>query len=803
MRENNFRMNLKSRLIDSCKEYIYIVAFFAPVIVILRVYESISVGLSTNLLPGFVRLEFIGLFVDADFWLRIFLYFFIPYCLISYFSSRVAKYTINSILILLIILQISLVQFLVYMSEPLNSAIYRFSFTDILFIISASGGFNVANTLSILIIPLLPIILQKYLVKLIKKPRFLIIVFLTFFVLLACVSSVFIRLTYFKNRSHNEYYIVLNKQDYFFNATFEYFNNKEKVKDEFEDILKEINSFHQEYQAFNYCSNEYPLLRQKDTANVLGPNFNRFDSKPNVVIIIVESLSSAYSGPNAGILSFTPFIDSLVPHSMYWSNCLSTSERSFGVLSSVLGSLPYGEVGFASMYEAMPVHESIISILNKNGYKSSFTYGAQLKYDGVGAFMKRQQTSKIITDYGSPSQILGWAYPDEIIIKKYEENTSRYKDFSIPRIDVINTLSMHEPFAIPNSKQYESKAQEIIQNSRLPQNIKNDLDNYWKPFSTFIYTDEQIRLLFDWYKKRKDFANTIFIITGDHRVETYCSSGMDRFRVPLIIYSPKLKRHLNSRAVVNHLQITPSILSLLEKSSNLIVPDKVHWLGGMLDTFKYYRNTTEFALMRFDRNIDFMYGAYYLSGNSLYLTDSLFGMREVTNDSVKNLLRSKKEVFKAINNYTCSYDKLLPSLLNKKKDNILFESAKIDKSITSSNEYFNICPDIKIPDAINSVSFDIEFDLNAETASVNENPIIAIAFVNEKNESVFWEGAKFKGIAGRALKAGVWEKVTVHKVVNFEMNKIKAGNIFSVTLWNYKKIENFKIKNLRIKVKSL
>jgi phosphoglycerol transferase MdoB-like AlkP superfamily enzyme len=50
-----------------------------------------------------------------------------------------------------------------------------------------------------------------------------------------------------------------------------------------------------------------------------------------------------------------------------------------------------------------------------------------------------------------------------------------------------------------------------------------------------------LRGFFDAYSKRSDFNNTIFLITGDHRMpEIPMSDKIDRYHVPLIVYSPML-----------------------------------------------------------------------------------------------------------------------------------------------------------------------------------------------------------------------------------------------------------------------
>ncbi|RYZ58141.1 MAG: hypothetical protein EOO14_10075, partial [Chitinophagaceae bacterium] len=75
------------------------------------------------------------------------------------------------------------------------------------------------------------------------------------------------------------------------------------------------------------------------------------------------------------------------------------------------------------------------------------------------------------------------------------------------------------------------------------------------------YSDESIRSFLLAYRQRPDFDNTIFIITGDHRLIPVPEDNMlSRFHVPLLIYSPLLKRQASFPALSSHLDIAPSLV---------------------------------------------------------------------------------------------------------------------------------------------------------------------------------------------------------------------------------------------------
>jgi uncharacterized sulfatase len=85
----------------------------------------------------------------------------------------------------------------------------------------------------------------------------------------------------------------------------------------------------------------YPLERTDNINNVLGQYFKKSKEKPNIVFIIVESLGADLFGVNKYGYTFTPFLDSLSRHSLLWTNCLSSTPRSFGAVPAITGSVPH------------------------------------------------------------------------------------------------------------------------------------------------------------------------------------------------------------------------------------------------------------------------------------------------------------------------------------------------------------------------------------------------------------------------------------------------------------------------------
>ena len=159
-----------------------------------------------------------------------------------------------------------------------------------------------------------------------------------------------------KERPELEKNLIANKSFYFYNQSYNYYTNKDYIY--FDFFLSPPTKSNLLVQK-NFVEPNYPFLHENNYPDVLSPYFSVFDSIPDLVFAIVEGLGKAYSGEAAYLGSFTPFLDSLSNHSLYWKNGLSTTGITFGVLTSIFGSLPFAQKGFM---EQAP--DSLTSLLN-------------------------------------------------------------------------------------------------------------------------------------------------------------------------------------------------------------------------------------------------------------------------------------------------------------------------------------------------------------------------------------------------------------------------------------------------------
>ncbi|MDO9275026.1 MAG: sulfatase-like hydrolase/transferase [Lutibacter sp.] len=424
--------------------------------------------------------------------------------------------------------------------------------------------------------------------------------------------------------------------------------------------------------AYNLSGrNDYPLLKPfKYSKDVLSPFFNIYGEKPNIVIIIVEGLGGEFVGKNE-YSGFTPYLDSLISKSLYWENFVSNTGRTFGVVPSILGSLPYGEKGFLEL-NPLPSHFSLISVLKANEYTTSFYTGDDssfdrkinfLEYNGIDHIIDQNKFGKGYVKTQENSGGFSWGYPDAEIFKKTLSELDGKKQ---PRLDIVMTLSNHEPFEFPSKSSYLTKVDSMLHSKQIFKVEKKEIIAYKEVFASLLYTDKSIENFMKAYAERPEYNNTIFIITGDHRLIPIAQKDkLCRFQVPLLIFSPMLKKAEKFKSISSHWDITPSLLSFLMNNYKFNKLKETSWMSNGLDTARQFRNIHKIPLMRYKGTInDYIYNDYFYADGELYKINENFGTRKVNEPDLLKIVSDSLLEFKKLNAYLIKKNKIFPDSLN-------------------------------------------------------------------------------------------------------------------------------------------
>lgn len=559
---------------------------------------------------------------------------------------------------LLVLLQLALAQFFIIARVPLGADLFAYSWPEIRETLSggaSAGAMDVAG----LLLPLA--VLWSLLAWLIRRPAFAPSLFTSSTVFVIALLVLLLAPARLQQRAETEdgYHLALNKSAYFLDDSLRYLA-RAQARDTPAPTAGggtaggETKSAD---RAFQYLDPRYPFLRVEQTPDVLGPYFARRPGPPpNLVFIIVEGLGRAFSGPDAALGSFTPFLDTLAGHSLYWENFLAVQGRTFGVLPSLLGSLPFGDHGFSALGERMPAHtETLLSLLKRQGYHLKFYGGFDLDFDNERAFLRRQGVEVMVGDgedsaaYVNSPRANNWGYADHELLSMAVVRQNR--DTPQPYVSVIQTMTMHTPYTFPGQAQFAQRFERRLDALGLDAGQKRARRAYRNIYTSILYADDALRRFFDRAKDDPAYANTIFIVTGDHRLpEIPMSTRIDRYHVPLLIVSPLLTGSAQVKAVSSHFDVAPSLLAFLSHHYGIRTPRTVTWIGSGLDMAPFFRNLHDFPLKQTKTNlVDFVSGDWFLNRDTLYAMSDGMDIEPVHDDAALAQAQARFARFRAAN----------------------------------------------------------------------------------------------------------------------------------------------------------
>lgn len=662
---------------QSFRNYINHALVLLLLLLVARGYELVYELVKHGTPDLFGKVVLIGFVKDLVFFLQLGALFYPVFALCYLLHKKLAKIVFIVVSVVLLLIQLLLSEYFITTLVPLGADLWGYSIADIRQTVGASGG--VKPGMILLLLAMLSLLSTAFIylppkMKLRGLPLFGF--FIAFILVLTTNGSKEItKWAPGKEHSNN---IALNKSEYFFTASLEHFFPKPAGEDIYSDYYStDFATGAADAKQFSYTyitPKNYPFLHSVDSSrDVLSPYFAKMERSPNIVILLVEGLGRAFSNKGAYLGNFTPFIDSLSGHSLYWENMLSEGGRTFAVLPSVLSSMTFGKNGFSEMGEEMPPHLSLVNLLKHNGYKTSFYYGGDSHFDNMDLYLKKNSIDELNDEKNFPQGYtkmplqngFSWGYGDKELFRRF---LSTPVDTSHPYLSVILTVSTHSPFEINEQERYLARLETRMNELGMSEKQKTEYRRYNKQYASILYTDDAIREFINQYKKRPDFANTVFLITGDHRMpEIPMSTKIDRYHVPMIMYSPGLVRTAKFSSISTHFDITPSLLAWLKQSYRIAVPDTVAWIGAGLDTTRRFRNVHAYPIMQTKTElIDFVMGDRLLNGNDLYSISPDMDLELDTDETRKNQLRAAFNRYKTKNELFLQTRKVVPdSLLQK------------------------------------------------------------------------------------------------------------------------------------------
>lgn len=289
-----------------------------------------------------------------------------------------------------------------------------------------------------------------------------------------------------------------------------------------------------EIQAFNAGGDDAP-----DDIFLPGEK----PEKPNIIFIFMESFGAKYCGILGSSEPCSPNFDALAKsQGVFFSRFYSNGTRTSRGLTAALCSFPpLPGVNLTKKIEAQQPMNSVAHYLGQAGYKTMFFYGGDRHFEDMSGFFMKTGFDRFydFTDFKD----IKYRNPIGVYDEELFENADRIiSETGEPFVAAIMTLTNHGPFTLPD-------------------NWKDRDPGLPKEMRTYKYSDWALSRFMEMASKRPWYNNTIFLIMGDHGAFLGGFSA-DRFHIPLLIFSPRMKRAATDTRLASQLDIPPTVLKL-------------------------------------------------------------------------------------------------------------------------------------------------------------------------------------------------------------------------------------------------
>ena len=268
----------------------------------------------------------------------------------------------------------------------------------------------------------------------------------------------------------------------------------------------------------------------------------------NVVIILLESMSTFKMGQYGGRADLTPFLSALQKVSLTCDHAYSAGIHTYNGIYSTLYSFP-------ALYQQQPLedwlgnkHQGLAHALRSKGYSTVFCTTHDPEFDNMKGFLLSHGFDRVISEDD---------YPEEWIASTNGVPDHRMFEYALPELNtlankgpflsVFMTTSDHKPYILPDSLWIEPHS------AKLEDRIVE-------------YVDRSVAHFFELASKEPWYTNTVFVILGDHGVNlghTY-DMPLSFHHTPLLFHVPS--GHISPGRISSpcgQIDVAPTILGML------------------------------------------------------------------------------------------------------------------------------------------------------------------------------------------------------------------------------------------------
>lgn len=265
-------------------------------------------------------------------------------------------------------------------------------------------------------------------------------------------------------------------------------------------------------KTMEYFNDLHP---KQDTNTVLVSQ-----TKPNVILIILESFTADVVEPLGGMPGLCPEMNKLCGEGVLFDNFYASGDRTDKGLISILSGYPAQPQTSIIKYPAKTQRLPYLSReFQKLGYHTSFVYGGDVDFANFRSYLTGCGFNNItsLDDFPDELDEGKWGVQDQHV---FDRALNELDSARMPFMKVILTQSSHEPFTVPMEPFIKGKDEESLF------------------LNACHYTDKCLGEFIGKARQQPWWQQTLVVITADHGHRHPRNKELkdkERFRIPLLL----------------------------------------------------------------------------------------------------------------------------------------------------------------------------------------------------------------------------------------------------------------------------
>ena len=301
-------------------------------------------------------------------------------------------------------------------------------------------------------------------------------------------------------------------------------------------------------EAITYARKRLGIEGETDSANVLKRHIeaDSVQMKPNIVIILMESMSASFLHTLGQPKQITPTLDSLYQCSWAFTRCYSAGIHTNHGITASLYSFPALMMRNLMKGTVTPRRHGLPSVLKELGYHNMFFMTHESQYDNMNAFLRTNGYDDVYSqeDYPMDERVNAFGVSDHFLFDYGLQRINEAARQDTPWMATLLTISNHPPYVIPEWFKPRSKNEE---------------------YQIVEYADWCIGDFLAKARREAWYQNTLFVIMADHgkivgQVDSELPESYNH--IPLIIFGPGVTPHLSDE-LATQIDVMPTVLGLL------------------------------------------------------------------------------------------------------------------------------------------------------------------------------------------------------------------------------------------------